>query len=113
MKETLDGFMTAEQQNWRNDIIMQLAKEAKIPPARAMMTTWAQLESPNKMRTTTGREVELSNLLMSAINRLPCHGRSVFSLNPFPPTVPDEYLDPAREYIEKAQKRRFRLAWRA
>ena len=59
MKETLDGFMTAEQQNWRNDIIMQLAKEAKIPPARAMMTTWAQLESPNKMRTTTGREVEL------------------------------------------------------
>ena len=29
------------------------------------------------------------------------------SLSPFPPTIPDEWLDPTRKYIEKKHKLAF------
>ena len=99
MKTSNFTFLSEQDQTWRNDIITQLAKEARIPIARAMMTTWSQFEKPNKFRTSTGREVELSKILMSAIYRLPCYGRYVFSMSPFPPTIPDRYLEPARKRL--------------
>lgn len=93
-------ILSESDQIWRNEIITQLAKEARIPIQRAMMTTWNQIEA-NKYRTNLGREVEMSEMLAAAIRRLPCSGRYVFSLTPFPPTIPDEWLDPARQFIEK------------
>ena len=101
-------FLSESDQRWRNDVIAQLAKEARIPIQRAMMATWNQLERPNKYRTITGREVELSRMLASAIDRLPCSGRYIFTLSPFPPTIPDEYLDPARRFIEKRRHKLLR-----
>lgn len=99
-------ILSESDQRWRNEIIAQLAKEARIPIQRAMMTEWNQIEA-NKYRTKQGREVELSNMLVVALDRLPCSGRYVFSLSPFPPTIPDEWLDPARKYIEKKHKLAF------
>lgn len=99
-------ILSESDQRWRNEIITQLAKEARIPIQRAMMTEWNQIEA-NKYRTKQGREVKMSNMLTSAIDRLPCSGRYVFSLSPFPPTIPDEWLDPARKYIERKRK----FAW--
>lgn len=102
-------ILSESDQKWRNEIITQLAKEARIPIQRAMMTEWNQIEA-NKYRTKQGREIEMSKMLTVAIDRLPCSGRYVFSLSPFPPTIPDEWLDPARKFIEK--KRRFTFAKR-
>lgn len=99
-------ILSESDQRWRNEVITQLAKEARIPIQRAMMTEWNQIEA-NKYRTRQGREVELSTMLVVALDRLPCSGRYVFSLSPFPPTIPDEWLDPAREYIEKKHKLEF------
>ena len=102
----MNEILSEQDQRWRNEIITQLAKEARIPIQRAMMTTWSQINA-NKYRTNLGREVEMSNMLATAISQLPCSGRYVFSLSPFPPTIPDEWLDPARKYIERKRK----FAW--
>ena len=100
-------FMSQSDQIWRNEIITQLAKEARIPIQRAMMTTWSQIDA-NIYKTFSGREVKMSEILTAAIKRMPCSGRYVFTMSPFPPTIPDELLDPSREFIEK--KKRFVFA---
>lgn len=97
-------FMSESDQRWRNELIKELAKETKLPIPRVMMMTWAQLEKPNKIRTQTGREVILNEWLAQAIGRLPRYSRWIFSTSPFPPLIPDEYLDPCRKYIEKRKK---------
>lgn len=97
-------IMSESDQRWRNELIIEMAKQTRMPIPRVMMMTWTQLEQPNKIRTQTRREVELTEWLAQAIARLPRSGRYIFSMSPFPPLIPDEYLDPAREYIEKRKK---------
>ena len=89
----------------RNTLIEQVAKETRMPIQRVMMFTWANFEAPNKIFTPTGREVEIDAALAMAIDRLPRRSNWVFSMTPFPPLIPDEYLDPAREFIGKQKKR--------
>lgn len=98
-------ILSVSDQEWRNELIKQTAKATRLPIQRVMMLTWANFEKPNTIRTLTGREVKLEKPLALAIDRLPYTGRYIFSMSPFPPTIPDEYLDPAREYIEKRSKR--------
>lgn len=94
-------IMNESDQRWRNELIVEMAKQTRLPIPRVMMMTWGQLENPNIIRTQTGREVELSEWLAQAIARLPHYSKWIFSMSPFPPTIPDEWLDPARKYIEK------------
>lgn len=98
-------ILSASDQDWRNELIKKTAKETRLPIQRVMMLTWANFEQPNKIRTPTGREVELEPMTAQAIARLPYNGKWIFSMSPFPPTIPDEYLDPAREYIGKRRHR--------
>lgn len=101
-------FMSESDQLWRNELIKQTAKATRLPIARVMMLTWEQFEKPNKIRTTRGREVELDSALALALDRLPHYSnRWIFATSPYPPLIPDEILDPAREYIEKRRKLRF------
>lgn len=94
-------IMSESDQRWRNELIVEMAKQTRLPIPRVMMMTWGQLENPNRIRTQTGREVELSEWLAQAVGRLPHYSKWIFSMSPFPPIIPDEWLDPAREYIEK------------
>lgn len=97
-------IMSESDQLWRNELIKKTARATRLPIPRVMMLTWEQLEKPNKIRTQTGREVELDTTLAMAIDRLPRYSRWIFTTSPFPPVIPDEYLDPAREYIGKKRK---------
>ena len=92
-------IMSESDQRWRNELIVEMAKQTRLPIPRVMMMTWAQLVSPNRIRTQTNREVELSEWLAQAVNHLPRCSKWIFSMTPFPPLIPDEYLDPARRYI--------------
>lgn len=91
-------------QIWRNELIRQISKETRLPIPRVMMLTWAQFTSPNKIRTPTGREVELEKITAAALTRLPQSSRYIFSMTPFPPLIPDEYLEGARKYVADRQK---------
>ena len=95
--------LSESDQIWRNAIIEQVAKETRMPIQRVMMMTWAQFEAPNKIRTQTGREVELTTTTALALLRLPRTGKWLFTMSPFPPTIPDEYLDGARQYIKEQE----------
>ena len=111
--------LSESDQIWRNDLITQVAKETRMPLQRVMMMTWAQFEAPNKIRTQTGREVELSEITAHALLRLPRCSKWMCSMSPFPPIIPDEYLDGARQFIRDqetipatiAKKKRLRLAF--
>lgn len=98
-------IMSESDQLWRNELIKKIAKATRLPIPRVMMLTWTNFEKPNIIRTPTGREVEIDPALALAIDRLPRQSNWIFSLSPFPPTIPDEYLDPAREFIGKPKKR--------
>lgn len=110
--------LSESDQIWRNAIIEQVAKETRMPIQRVMMMTWAQFEAPNKIRTQTGREVELTTTTALALLRLPRTSKWLFTMSPFPPTIPDEYLDGARQYIKEQEaipaeikKKHLRLAF--
>lgn len=111
--------LSESDQIWRNDLITQVAKETRMPLQRVMMMTWAQFEAPNKIRTQTGREVELSEITAHALLRLPRCSKWMFSMSPFPPIIPDEYLDGARQFIRDQEtipatitkKKRLRIAF--
>ena len=91
--------LSESDQIWRNEVILEVAKETRMPLQRVMMMTWAQFTPPNKIRTQTGREVELTRLTATALLRLPRSSKWMFSMSPFPPIIPDEYLDGARQFI--------------
>ena len=111
--------LSESDQIWRNELIKEVARETRQPIQRVVMLTWAQFEAPNKIHTRTGREVVLTNLTATALLRLPHTGRYIFTMSPFPPIIPDEYLDGAREYIREQEalpatiepKRRLRLTF--
>lgn len=111
--------LSESDQIWRNEVILQVAKETRQPLQRVMMMTWAQFEHPNKIHTRTGREVELSTMTATALLRLPHTGRYIFTMSPFPPIIPDEYLDGARQFIREqeaiegqaVQKKRLKLVF--
>lgn len=98
-------IMSESDQLWRNELIKKTAKATRLPIPRVMMLTWTNFEKPNIIRTPTGREVIIDSALALAIDRLPRQSKWMFSMTPFPPLIPDEYLDPAREYIERPKKR--------
>lgn len=93
-------IMSESDQRWRNQLALQLSKETRLPIARALMSTWSQLAA-NKYRTATGREIELSEMLAQAIDRLPRTSRFIFTASPFPPTIPDRYIEPARKWTRR------------
>lgn len=95
--------LSESDQIWRNTLIEQVAKETRMPIQRVMMMTWAQFEAPNKIRTQTRREVELTRPTALALLRLPRTSKWMFTMSPFPPTIPDEYLDGARQYIREQE----------
>lgn len=97
-------IMSESDQLWRNELIKKTAKATRLPIPRVMMLTWTNFEKPNIIRTPTGREVKIDSALAMALDRLPRQSKWIFSMTPFPPLIPDEYLDPAREYIEKRKK---------
>lgn len=97
-------IMSESDQLWRNELIKKTAKATRLPIPRVMMLTWTNFEKPNTIRTPTGRVVEIDSALAMALDRLPRQSKWIFSMTPFPPLIPDEYLDPAREYIEKRKK---------
>lgn len=97
-------IMSESDQLWRNELIKKTAKATRLPIPRVMMLTWTNFEKPNIIRTPTGRGVKIDSALAMAIDRLPRQSKWIFSMTPFPPLIPDEYLDPAREYIEKRKK---------
>ena len=97
-------IMSESDQLWRNELIKKTAKATRLPIPRVMMLTWTNFEKPNAIRTPTGRVVEIDSALAMALDRLPRQSKWIFSMTPFPPLIPDEYLDPAREYIEKRKK---------
>lgn len=93
-------ILSESDQRWRNQLALQLSKETRLPIARVLMSTWSQLEA-NKYRTATGREIELSEMLAQAIDRLPRTSRFIFTASPFPPTIPDRYLEPAKRWARR------------
>ena len=68
-----------------------------------MMLEWSQFDG--KKIKTRSREVDLQPLTAAALNRLPCNGRFVFSQSPFPPIIPDEYLESARKWAMRQNKK--------
>ena len=104
MKELQQVVLSESDQLWRNELIKRTAQETRMPIQRVMMLTWGQFERPNIIRTPTRREVKIDPMLAQAIDRLPYCGRYIFSMSPFPPTIPDKYLDPARKFIERKKK---------
>lgn len=98
-------ILSESDQLWRNELIKKTAKATRLPIPRVMMLTWTNFEKPNIIRTPTGREVIIDSALAMAIDRLPRQSKWMFSMTPFPPLIPDEYLDPAREFIGKPKKR--------
>ncbi len=117
---TQEIILSESDQIWRNELIKQVARETRLPIIRVMMLTWAQFEAPNRITTPTKREVQLRPTTGLAIARLPRTGRYIFTMSPFPPTIPDEYLEPARQYLAqraieapaKKKRRHLQIAFR-
>lgn len=98
--------LTEQEQIWQQDLITQVAKETRLPIPRVMMLEWNQIIGARIQ--IRGREAELQPLTAAAVNRLPCCGRFVFSSSPFPPIIPDKYLEGARHWTRRQNaKERF------
>lgn len=97
--------LSESDQRWQQDLITQIAQETRIPIPRIMMLEWNQVDG--KRIKTRSREVELQPLTASALNRLPCCGRFVFSTSPFPPIIPDEYLEGAKRWAKRQNRKGF------
>lgn len=96
--------LTEADQRWQQTLAIQVAQETRLPIPRVMMLEWNQVDG--KKIKTRSREVELQPLTAAAINRLPCCGRFVFSTSPFPPIIPDEYLEGAKHWCRIQNRRR-------
>lgn len=94
--------LTEADQRWQRELVMQVAQETRLPIPRVMMLEWNQVAG-NKIQTRS-REAELQPLTAAAINRLPCCGRFVFSTSPFPPIIPDEYLEGAKRWCKRQNR---------
>lgn len=104
-------ILTEEEQNQRNAVAAELAKVTRLPIARVLMSEWNQMDSPNIYRTRTGREVRLDPELAYQIDRLPRTGRWIFTASPFPPTIPDKYLEGAQRWAKHQNRRRLRITF--
>lgn len=101
-------IMTEADQLRRNQIAEELARQTRLPIARILLTAWTQIDG-SKYTTTLGREVKLSPALADSIDTLPRTGRFIFSTSPFPPTIPDKYLDGARAWARRKNRRHLRI----
>lgn len=97
--------LSESDQIWQKALALQIAEETRLPIPRVLMLEWSQV-SGNRIQTRS-REAELQPLTAAALNRLPCNGRFVFSSSPFPPIVPDEYLEGAKRWCKKHSRRGF------
>lgn len=108
-----DIIINENEQRWRQELALAVARQTRLPIPRVLMLEWNQVAG-NKI-TTRSREATLDSMTAKAIDRLPRCGRFVFSASPFPPIIPDEYLEPAREWLEsraieaESRKKRRRL----
>lgn len=92
-------ILSEADQHWRNQLALEVAKETRLPIPRVLMLEWNQLLGRKlQMRS---REIELNDLTAKALDRLPRTGRWIFTSSPFPPTIPDKYLEPARHWIRR------------
>ena len=102
-----DIIINEQDQRWRQELALAVAKEARLPIPRVLMLEWNQLTGRRlQMRS---REAELDQLTAKAIDRLPRTGRYIFSASPFPPIIPDEYLEPARRWLARQNRHKKRL----
>ena len=99
--------LTEADQRWQQTLAIQVAQETRLPIPRVMMLEWNQVDG--KTIKTRSREVTLQPLTAAAINRLPCCGRFVFSSSPFPPIIPDEYLEGAHHWCRRQNRRHHSL----
>lgn len=98
--------LNEQDQIWQQALALQIAQETRLPIPRVMMLEWSQVLGA-KIQTRS-REAELQPLTAAALNRLPCNGRFVFSQSPFPPIIPDRYLEGARRWTKRENaKNRF------
>lgn len=107
-------IISEADQRWRQELAKEVARETRLPIPRVLLLEWNQLTG-NKIQTRS-REAELGSMTAKAIDRLPRTGRYIFSASPFPPIIPDEYLEPAREWLETRaieaetkRRRRFKI----
>lgn len=96
-------IINESDQRWQQELELQIANETRLPIPRVMMLEWSQFDG-KKIRTRS-REVELQALTAAAINRLPCNGRWIFSQSPFPPIIPDEYLEGAKRWTDRQNRK--------
>lgn len=97
--------LNEQDQIWQQALAMQIAEETRLPIPRILMLEWSQVAG-NRIQTRN-REAELQPLTAAALNRLPCNGRYVFSASPFPPIIPDQYLDGAKRWCKKQNRKTF------
>lgn len=101
MPQTYQTINEADQR-WQQELATEVARETRLPIPRVMMLEWNQIAG-NKIQTRS-REAELQPLTAAAIHRLPCCGRFVFSTSPFPPIIPDEYLEGAKRWCKRQNR---------
>lgn len=92
----------------RNRIAEDLAKQTRLPIARILLSEWNQIDGTTYM-TRLGREVKLTPALAFDIDALPRTGRYIFSASPFPPTIPDRYLEGAKAWARRKNRRHLRI----
>lgn len=101
-------IMSETDQRQRNELALRLAQETRLPIARILLSEWNRLDG-RKFKTPTGREAELSQSLALALDALPRTSRWIFTASPFPPIIPDKYLDGARRWARKKNRRHLRI----
>jgi hypothetical protein len=110
MNSTKIIILNEQQQRQRNEIAEELARQTRLPIARILLTAWIQIDGRH-FTTTLGREVILSPDLAEKIDALPRTGRFVFSASPFPPIIPDKYLDGAQRWARRKNRRHLRISF--
>lgn len=92
----------------RNRTAEELAKQTRLPIARVLLSEWNQIDG-RTYTTRLGRAVQLTTALAFDIDALPRTGRFIFSASPFPPTIPDRYLEGARLWARRKNRRHLRI----
>ena len=92
----------------RNRIAEELAKQTRLPLARILLSEWNQIDGTT-YTTRLGRAVKLTPALAFDIDALPRTGRYIFSASPFPPTIPDRYLEGAKAWARRKNRRHLRI----
>ena len=101
-------IMSEADQRQRDRLALQLSQETRLPIPRVLLSEWNRLDG-RQYKTQTGRAVQLSLDLAEALDALPRTGRFIFSASPFPPIIPDKYLEGAQKWARRKNRKRLRI----